>query len=198
MKMYLKLGLILLAFCVIATGILAYVNSLTSPKIKALKEKQENDTRAKLIPNCTFVEVKGEPSYYIAKDQTTGEIKGYTFMAQKIGYSGPVKTMAAMDKDFKLISIQVLDQSETPGLGANCVKENFSGQFKGKAAGQLVVDKDGGKLPNAIVAMTGATITTRAVTASLREQLGNIRKAVEAASPDPNPATQTTSVEVTP
>jgi len=183
MKLYLKLGLILLAFSVIATGILAYVNSLTLPKIEAIKIKQANDTRELLIPNSTFEEVKGALPYYIARDKNTGEVKGYTFMAEKVGYSGPVKTMAAVDKDFRLLSIQVLEQTETPGLGANCAKESFSGQFKGKTADQLIVDKDGGKLPNAIAAMTGATITTRAVTGSLREQIGKIKDAVQASKP---------------
>lgn len=197
MKMYIKLGFTLLAFCVVATGILAYVNSLTLPKIEAIKIKQANDTRELLIPNSSFTEVTGEVPYYIAKDKNTSEVKGYTFMAEKVGYSGPVKTMAAVDKDFKLLCIQVLDQSETPGLGANCVKENFSSQFKGKTSDQLIVDKDGGKLPNAIVAMTGATITSRTVTGSLKNQIEKLKQAVGLAASEKDPAADI-SREVTP
>jgi len=40
MKIYLQLGLILLAFCVAATALLAYVNSLTKPKLILYNKKK--------------------------------------------------------------------------------------------------------------------------------------------------------------
>ncbi|GAB1468042.1 RnfABCDGE type electron transport complex subunit G [Candidatus Cloacimonadota bacterium] len=171
MKTYLQLGLILLAFCVVATALLAYVNTLTKPKIEALAIEEAQKAREGLIPNATFEEVNGALTYYIARDKTTNEIMGYTFTAAKNGYNGTVKTMAAIDKTFKLINIQVISQTETPGLGTNSTKPAFTDQFKGKNAEQLLVDKDGGVPPNAIKALTGATITSRAVTSSLKEQI---------------------------
>jgi electron transport complex protein RnfG len=193
MKFYLKLGLILLAFCIVATALLAYVNSVTKPRIDALKTKAAEEARAKLIlgaafePRAIAVPDADTIFYYVATDEKTGELKGYTFTAAKVGYSSTVKTMAAIGPDFKLMDIQVIEQSETPGLGANCVKPDFAAKFRGKEANELVVDKDGGQ----IVAMTGATITTRAVTNSLREQIGTIRKDVEAQAAAP-------ATEVTP
>lgn len=188
MKFFLKLGLILLAFCVVATGILAYVNSITKPKIENLKRIEAETARGELIPNAVFepVTIKtGQDSlvYFIATDMATKELKGYTFTAAKIGYSSTVKTMAAVDANFKLINIKVIDQSETPGLGANCTKPEFNAKFKGLTLDELKVDKDGGK----VAAMTGATITTRAVTNSLKEQISIIKKDVESKLASPAP-----------
>ncbi|HNX03243.1 MAG TPA: RnfABCDGE type electron transport complex subunit G [Candidatus Cloacimonas sp.] len=178
MKIYLQLGLILLAFCVVATALLAYVNTLTSPQIQKIKTLEAEATRRELIPDSDFEEVNGEITYYIAKDNKTGEVKGYVFTAQKNGYNGTVKTMAALNKDFQIIAIKVIEQTETPGLGTNSTQPKFTDQFKGKTSEQLIVDKDGGVPPNCIKAITGATITTRAVTNSLKVSIETLKKQV--------------------
>lgn len=171
MKMFLKLGLTLLAFCMVATALLAYVNSLTKPKIEAIKIKEAQEAREMLIPDADFEEVHGAIDYYIARDKTTKALKGYTFTAEKAGYSGAVKTMAAVDSSLTIINIQVVQQTETPGLGTNSTKPEFAAQFSGKNASQLIVDKDGGVAPNCIKALTGATITSRAVNNALKEYI---------------------------
>jgi len=173
MKYYLKLGGILLAICAIATGILAYVNSVTEPKIAALKAEESIESREKLIPGCDFEEVvlRDDFSYFIARDKETKELKGYTFTAQKKGYSSIIKTMAGLDPEFRVIGIKIIDQGETPGLGANCVTDSFTAQFKGKTPDKLAVKKDGGDIKS----ITGATITSRAIAASLSEEIQAIK-----------------------
>lgn len=178
MKMYVTLGLTLLAFCMVATALLAYVNSLTQPKIIALKIKEAQEAREKLIPDADFEEVHGALDYYIARDRSTKQLKGYTFTAEKAGYSGAVKTMAAVDTTLAIINVSVIQQTETPGLGTNATKPEFSSQFTGKTVAQLVVDKDGGVPPNGIKALTGATITSRAVTNSLKEQIELLKQEI--------------------
>lgn len=182
MKYYLKLGLILLLFCAVATGILAYVNSITKPKIDQLKAQQAREARQFLIPGAefervaTFVPDADSLIYFIARDAETNQIKGYTFTAAKAGYSSTVRTMAAIDTDFIVINIQVVEQAETPGLGANCTNPEFTGRFKGLRMDELAVDKDGGE----IVSLTGATITSRAIANSLREQIYLVRRDAQA------------------
>jgi len=185
MKMFIQLGFILLAFCIVATALLAYVNTLTKPKIEALKIKEAQDARNNLIPNSQFEEVAADVTYYIARDKDSGEVKGYTFTASKNGYNGAVKTMAAIDKDFRLIAINVISQTETPGLGSNSTLPKFTDQFKGKMPDQLIVDKDGGVPPNAIKALTGATITTRAVVNSLKESIELVKQSVQTTTVNP-------------
>ncbi len=185
MKMFLKLGLILLAVCAIATALLAYVNSITEPKIEDLKIKAAEAARAELIPGASFKSLAkvGDDSLYVALDSQTGEITGYTFIAAKAGYSSTVKTMAAISPDFKVIAIKVIEQAETPGLGANCTQESFAANFKGLDADQLLVDKDGGPIRS----LTGATITSRAVANSLKEQITEVKKIVQSGSQEAQP-----------
>lgn len=173
MKYYLQLGVILMIFCVIATGILAFVNSVTEPKIEALKAEESIKSREELIPDCDFEEVvlRDGFSYFIATDKESKELKGYTFTAQKKGYGSVIKTMAGLDPEFRVIGIKIVDQSETPGLGANCTNKSFTSQFAGKTPEQLAVDKDGGPIKS----LSGATITSRAIVASLAEEIEAIK-----------------------
>ncbi len=182
MKMFLQLGFILLAFCVVATGVLAYVNSITKPKITLLKINAAKEARSQLIPGSTFESAfvkteKDSLEYFIARDETSKELKGYTFTASKTGYnsSSPIKTMVAVDSMFKVIDIRVVDQKETPGLGTNSTDPKFTNQFRGLTEDQLMVDKDGGKIKS----LTGATITSRAITNSLQSMISLVKKDVE-------------------
>lgn len=185
MMYYLKLGFILLIICAIAAGLLAYINSLTEPIIATRKAAEEIKTREALIPGAIFEKKEGADAfvYFIAKNAESGELMGYTFIAAKSAYSSTVLTMVGVDKDYKVIAIKVIDQNETPGLGANCLSEDFASMFKGLSETDLLVDKDGGKVRS----MAGATITTRAVTNSIREQIIQLRKVIESASADKAP-----------
>lgn len=173
MKYYIKLGLILLIFCVVASGILAYVNSLTAPVIAQRKASEEIQAREALIPNADFEEMQSDQglTYYKAKNPETEEILGYTFIAASLGYSSTVQTMVGVDKDFKVLGIQVVDQSETPGLGANCTLPAFTNQFSGMTIEDIAVEKDGG----VVMSLSGATITSRCIANSLRESILDVQ-----------------------
>jgi len=202
MKENFKLGFILLIYCAFFAGILAYVNMITKPVIDQRKAKEEEVTRNNLMnitpaestqtakptvtsknPKANTMEKKtaaADPSftYYVAYD-ANGDIKGYSFLAARKGYSSIVKTMVSLDKDLKISTIKVIDQNETPGLGTGCVAKDFPDRFKHKGYDELKVDKDGGTIP----AMTGATITTRAITNSLRDGIGVIQKDIKSNQP---------------
>jgi len=185
MMYYLKLGFILLIFCVVAAGILAYINGLTDPIIKDRKIQEEKDTRSKLIPGADFILKANADSsfdYYAAVDSITKAVKGYTFIAEGSGYSGKIKTMVGVDSTFAIIAIQVIDQSETPGLGAKCLEPEFADRYSQMTISDLFVDKDKAEEKN-IKSITGATITTRAITNSIREQIMILKKAIEAEQP---------------
>jgi electron transport complex protein RnfG len=173
MRYYLKLGFILLIFCAIASGILAYINTLTAPVIAERKAREEIETRSALIPNAEFHEVQASDGsiFFEARDPKTQEIMGYTFNAAELGYSSTVQTMVGVDPDFNVIDIRIVDQAETPGLGANCTAATFTDQYKGLAIQDLYVDKDGG----VIVSLAGATITSRCIANSVRKKAIQVR-----------------------
>nr|MDK2850874.1 H+/Na+-translocating ferredoxin:NAD+ oxidoreductase subunit [Candidatus Cloacimonadota bacterium] len=173
MKYYLKLGFILLIFCAIASGVLAYINTLTAPIIAERKAREAIETRSALIPGAEFHEVQASDGsiFYEARDPETQEIMGYTFNASDLGYSSTVQTMVGVDPDFKVIAIRIVDQAETPGLGANCTSPSFTDQYKGLAIEDLYVNKDGG----VIVPIAGATITSRCIANSIRKKAIEVR-----------------------
>lgn len=191
MKYYLQLTITLLIFCAVGSGILAFVNAKTAPVIAERKLKESIAAREALMPQADFERhtAKADSSfeYYIAYNKGTKDIKGYTFLASQNGYAAPVKTMVGIDQDFKITSIQVVEQNETPGLGTNATQSFFTDQFKGKTEAELMVDKDGGK----IKALSGATITSRAVTNSIRTSIAVLRLDLEASKANPELAVQT-------
>jgi len=190
MKYYAKLGIVLLIISGIATGLLAYINSITKPIIEENKRKAEESARKEVVmedslsaDNLDFTqigEVFGNPAFEV-KDKITGYLIGYTFIAKKYGYSGEVETMVGVDKNFTIKRLKVLKQTETPGLGANCEmnqpfdsKKYSLNQYNGKIFSSLKVDKDGGE----IISITGATITTRTITNSVKDGLTQLQSIV--------------------
>jgi electron transport complex protein RnfG len=137
-----KLGTILMVFCVVSAAGLAYVYMFTQPRIEA---------NAKLTYDQSVKEVLPADGKAIAVSPR--------------GYSNTINLLVGIDARGKVIGIKVLGQQETPGLGANIVKPEFLKQFIGKSA------RDPIEVKNDIDAITGATISSRAVCKGVREAL---------------------------
>ena len=72
----------------------------------------------------------------------------------------------------RILAIRYWRHNETPGLGDNASKPKFSNQFIGKKAEDLEVVKV--PTDKNIQALTGATITSRAVTKGIREAVEEV------------------------
>jgi len=166
MKYYFKLVGVLCIISALASGMLAFVNKKTKPIIDELNRKAELEARSYVLPKAfSFIKQEEEDFVYFVAKNDTGGIIGYTFVAVGTGYSGNIKTMVGIEKDFSINSIKIISQSETPGLGANCAKNSWQDQFSGVSSKNLMVEKDGG----VIVSITGSTITSRAVATSIKK-----------------------------
>jgi len=91
------------------------------------------------------------------------------------GYKGDMGMMVALDvKQNKLVGVAVTTHAETAGLGAKAQSDpKFSGQFKGASiAAPVKVTQDGGS----INAISGATITSRAVCGGVSNALATYEK----------------------
>ena len=100
---------------------------------------------------------------YDAQDNFLGAaVKTYS----NAGFNGRIELMVGILADGTINAVSVLQQSETPGLGANMVNPKFKDQFKGKnpASYNLTVSKDGGDVD----AITAATISSRAFTGAVK------------------------------
>ena len=108
-----------------------------------------------------------------AKDKS-GNTIGYVIDATSPnGYGGDVRIALGISNEGVITAFSVVDNSgETPGLGANSSKPEFSEQFSGLKAGTIAFSKTGtNRDNNEIDAISGATITTTAVTQAVNESI---------------------------
>lgn len=124
-------------------------------------EKLLEEAPAMLTENgfdgCTINDV-------LAVTNASGSVEGYVIAATSpSGYGGDIQIAVGI-KDGKLTGFDVVSNSETAGLGSKCTDDEFTSQFDGKSAALLEYTKTGASQPNQIDAISGATITTNAVT----------------------------------
>lgn len=95
-----------------------------------------------------------------------GNIIGYAItVTSKEGYGGDITFTVGFNKEGIVTGVSILSISETAGLGMNAKEKSFLDKYVGKSGGNFVVNKDNkDNLPNEIDAISGATITTRAMT----------------------------------
>lgn len=103
----------------------------------------------------------------VALDAVDGEgnVVGHLITSlSKDGYGGNLKVSVGVTNDGEITGIGFIEINETPGLGMNATHPSFKDQFIGKKADSLTLVKGGGAGDDGIDAMSGATITSRAVT----------------------------------
>ncbi|MCI6044992.1 RnfABCDGE type electron transport complex subunit G [bacterium] len=80
------------------------------------------------------------------------------------GYGGDIKFTMGVQSDGTMNGISILSISETAGLGMRANTDEFKSQFVGKNTDKLVYTKNGASADNEIDALSGATVTTNAMT----------------------------------
>lgn len=167
-KDILKPALILFVICLVVTALLAGTNLLTKDKIAEQSALEAEQSRKVVLSDAdSFEEADG---YYIGK--ANNETVGYVFQTEAKGYGGAVKVMTGISADGQITGVVILEHSETPGLGANAEKASFTDQFKQTAQEKgITLVKNKAPSDGEIEAMTGASITSRAVTNAVNEAI---------------------------
>ena len=99
-----------------------------------------------------------------AEDQS-GETLGYAFtVVTSEGYGGDIQFSMGVQNDGTLNGISILSIGETAGLGMNAETPAFKDQFVGKQVEKLQYTKNGATQDDEINAISGATVTTNAMT----------------------------------
>ena len=156
----LRLALTLLAITAVVAAALAGVNSVTAPAIAELNAQKTQEAIELVLPgggeSVDFPETALVSKVYASET-------GYAVEVTPGGFDNTITMMVGVDNDGKVLGISIIKHTETAGLGAVAAAgtpagENFRGQFVG-ASGSVSVTKDGGTMD----AITGATITSRAI-----------------------------------
>lgn len=178
MKKIIKLGVILFITASIAAGLLAFLNEQTKDIIAMQQKEKNNLARQEVLPSgkefnklekaisSTDPRVDVEE---IFKGLDGEEVVGYTIKTVTSGYSGAIVVMTGINIDGEIEGVKVVSNTETPGLGANAATDEFEGQYKGKTTDSEIEVVKSPPTENQIQALTGATITSAAVTDCVNE-----------------------------
>ncbi len=167
-----KLGLILFVITAVTGAILGAVHEVTSEPIRATQERLRQEALKATLPAAdTFSSVplaaEGEGVLEVSEGTKDGQTVGYNLTVKPKGYAGPIELIVGISREGLITGIKILNQSETPGLGANATLPSFSGQFAEKKAQELSVTKSPPQSDAEIQAISGATITSTAVTSGV-------------------------------
>ena len=169
----LRLTLTLFLITTIVAGLLGLVNYVTADTIaEQIAQKAENAMRQVLEADSYEPLDVPEDSAVIAAYRA-GD-RGYVVRVAPNGFGGAIDMMVGVDVSGAVTGVAIVSQSETASLGANCTREDFRAQFTGKT-GTLSVSKDGGE----IEALTGATVTSRAVTEGVNTALEFVQEVLK-------------------
>lgn len=173
MNNILKLGLNLFVICAVAAGLLAGTNQITAPIIEQRNEQANNEARQIVLPDASEFKLLDSNKYEsdsevevveVYEGLSGSDVIGYTVKVLPKGYGGEIELMVGIKSDGTISGINVGNMNETPGLGAKAKEESFYGQYFGKPATELSVIKSGIAGDTEIQAISGATITSKAVT----------------------------------
>lgn len=145
---------------------MAKVPELVLGQELAAKMAAENQA-LEIEPRTIAVEVGGrQQSYSVFEAKYQGNRKGWVIKTGGQGYADKIELLLGLDPALTTITgLFVLEQKETPGLGNKIIFPEWRGQFIGKPIDPaLTVVKTGAKAKTEIDAITGATISSRAVT----------------------------------
>lgn len=169
-----KITLNLTVACFLCSLIIAFVYFITSPVAAKNAAILKDESMKALIKDAEdFKVVKGESEMYEAlKNNKT---IGYVTQSESKGYGGTIELLVAVDTKGQVIGYNILTHNETPGLGDKTTKSQFKDQFKGKDIDHLVVTKDPSNKDD-VQAITGATISSRAVTNGVHQAVEQVNE----------------------
>jgi electron transport complex protein RnfG len=168
-----KLAITLFIVGAIAAAALGFTYAVTNKRI-ALEDKQaEAKASIAAIPSLKSPsELKAEPQLTAAAKKKVPEVskiysssKGDIIIIQGKGYGGVLENAVGISPDGKVIAVSNISNKETAGLGSKTLDPAFLDKFKGKSINdKLKVGED-------VQAVTGATISSTAMTGQVKEAL---------------------------
>lgn len=178
MRNAVRMILVLVVVGLISGGALVCVYNYASPLIESNKAKELEESIYKVLPEAVeYNRIEKDGIVLYEGIDGRDKVIGYAFKAKGVGYQGEIEIIAAIDVKLKeLKGMEVLESSETPGLGAEIANEPFKSQFRSLfVLPKITFTKGKVSEKNEIQAITGATISTKAVVEILNKEIARIR-----------------------
>ena len=180
MKLVLHMLATLTIIGVLSGALLSEINSWAAPKIEANRKAeteraifvvQAEATKYKKIENIDF------ELYEVFNDNNTS--LGYALPYEGNGFQGKIRLIVGINKELSnLYGLEVLEQVETPGLGTKVTETPFTNQFKNLLVTPEINSVKGvqPENPNEVQAITGATISSKAIVRIVNEGVKRLKE----------------------
>ena len=178
-----KLVVILAAIAIITGGVLAVINEVTKGTIAEQNAQKVRDALNAVLVAETYDEVdisafaedKTVTGAYVAKNGD--EVLGHCIEVAPNGFGGPISMIVGIDPTGAVTKVAIVNMAETSGIGTKTRDEAFLAQYSGHAS-EITASTKTTIGENEIKAITGATVSSKAVTAGVNTalQVANVLK----------------------
>ncbi|MFH1063326.1 MAG: RnfABCDGE type electron transport complex subunit G [Candidatus Omnitrophota bacterium] len=167
-----RLSMSLFAVALVCALTLALIYQKTAPVIERQKQMLLERSLQSVLAAESYQKHEGDILYYEAKNDKD-KLIGWALPLSGKGYGGNIQLLVGVDIKENITGIRVLEHKETPGLGSKIneieykqTEPKFLKQFQAKNIQDIVLVK--GKTDKNIQAITGATISSKAVVEGVR------------------------------
>ncbi len=189
MKLSTQMVVVLTSVGLLSGSFLATVGHLTKERIALNKQRETEEAIIHVIPGTVSSQKLYEErdlSVYGGKDEE-GNIVGFAIQASGIGFQDKITLMLGTNTSLKKINrLAILDQKETPGLGAKIANREFFLLYweNRDSSGTITLHKPPVSspeelLPTEVNAITGATISSEAVLSIVNTSLEHVRQIIK-------------------
>lgn len=171
-KFVIRLVLPLLLITVLVAAALGGINALTGDRIAQTQaEKLQNAIQTVLPGGADAVQIDFSAEAHPLVKSVYACEAGYAIEVHPAGFGGTISMMVGVSKDGRVLGVSIIRHTETAGLGAvaganTTAGQNFRDSFTGLSY-PVYVSKDGGEADS----ITGATITSRAISEGVNAAL---------------------------
>lgn len=178
----------LFVICLITAFCLAFVNSSTRDAIAQRTQKDAEEQRRQVLSSAdSFKRLSAQQGVeysalirdaYAAYSEN--KFVGYVFSAYPKGYGGEIAVTVGVGSDGRITGVKIGANNETPGLGARTADDRFTGQYAEKSVDNTIeVVKVPPKADDEIQAVSGATISSKAVTKAVQASADIAKKLLQ-------------------
>jgi len=165
---------VLLALCLVVAAAVSVTHYFTADKIAAQEAAQITENIDLLLPGTVSdTETECDDFTYYDCVNADGETLGRAYLIDAKGYGGTISLMVGIKPDGTVAGISILSSSETPGMGKKAENPDFYEQFSDKDVDAFTVVKGTAGSDDEISAISGATITSKAITNAVNTVLAH-------------------------
>lgn len=157
----------LTVICAVIAAMLAAVNAFTADRIAKNTELEKENSIRKIFGSYItaeeYTDFESPEEMYVYLVYKSNMLYGYCVNVFPSGFGGQINMMVGIGADSDIAGVNIVSMSETPGLGSKTNTRDFLSGYEEKK-GKITLGAD-------IDAVSGATISSKAVTAGVNSAL---------------------------